>query len=170
MAFNNGLERRKFEGKWENLRKEYTDAGMSESVIKEMYEFDLRVFNRTRADRERGQSLIGVINDINEEENLSKSSVLKNLSETLTVTDKYSIQPKRFRWIDDIENKQLYNLIVELPERDKEFLTFLVTGYNRAEIAEIRGVKIQSINKKISKFKKLFSTVVSASVVNITNN
>ena len=96
--------------------------------------------------------------------------LLENLSETLTVTDKYSIQQKRFRWIDDIENKQLYNLIVQLPERDKEFLTFLVTGYNRAEIAEIRGVKIQSINKKISKFKKLFSTVVSASVVNITNN
>ena len=33
MAFNNGLERRKFEEEWKKLRMEYAAAGMDEAAI-----------------------------------------------------------------------------------------------------------------------------------------
>ena len=41
MSFNNGNERRKLNAKWEQLRVQYREAGMSEEAIQAMYEFDL---------------------------------------------------------------------------------------------------------------------------------
>lgn len=43
MSFNNGNERRKLNAKWEHLRVQYREAGMSEDAIQAMYEFDLGV-------------------------------------------------------------------------------------------------------------------------------
>ena len=40
MSFNNGNERRKLNAKWEHLRVQYREAGMSEDAIQAMYEFD----------------------------------------------------------------------------------------------------------------------------------
>lgn len=48
MEFNYGLERKRFDGEWERLRKSYHEAGMSEEAIEKMYKFDLKVFNRRR--------------------------------------------------------------------------------------------------------------------------
>ena len=33
MEFNYGLERKRFDGEWERLRKSYHEAGMSDEVI-----------------------------------------------------------------------------------------------------------------------------------------
>ena len=49
MSFNNGNERRKLNAKWEHLRVQYHEAGMSEDAIQAMYEFDLGVLNSERA-------------------------------------------------------------------------------------------------------------------------
>lgn len=49
MSFNNGNERRKLNAKWEHLRVQYREAGMSEDAIQAMYEFDLGVLNSERA-------------------------------------------------------------------------------------------------------------------------
>ena len=38
MSFNNGNERRKLNAKWEHLRVQYREAGMSEDAIQAMYE------------------------------------------------------------------------------------------------------------------------------------
>ena len=48
MSFNNGNERRKLNAKWEHLRVQYREAGMSEDAIQAMYEFDLGVLNAQR--------------------------------------------------------------------------------------------------------------------------
>ena len=162
MGFNNGFERKKFEAKWKKLRKEYAEAGMREEAIQEMYEFDLKAFNRQRADTTREQPLIGSMCSDIEKEDQSKSALLKKFEEALVVTDTYSTQPDRFRWIDEIQNEKLYSIIVELPTRDKEFLTYLVEGYTREEIAKMRGIKVQSVNKKITKFKNLLAEAISA--------
>ena len=163
MGFNNGLERKKFEAKWKKLKKEYAEAGMSEAAIQEMYEFDLKAFNRQRAIATREQPITGKMCSGTEEEDQSKSALLDKFEEAFAVTDTYSTQPERFRWIDEIQNEKLYSIIVNLPTRDKEFLTYLVEGYTREEIAKIRGIKVQSVNKKISKFKNLFAEVGSSS-------
>ena len=45
MQFNNGKERLAFEKEWEEKRKFYSEQGMSEDAINELYEFDLAVHN-----------------------------------------------------------------------------------------------------------------------------
>lgn len=163
MGFNYGFERKKFEKEWARLKKIYAEAGMTEDAIQKLYEFDLKVFNRKRADAKREQPIAGILKEKNEDEGLSDSTVLHKLNESLIVTDTYSTQPERYRWIDEIENAELYEIIVNLPDRDKEFLTFLVEGYTREDIAKIRKVTIQSVNKKITKFKDLLAEVVRTS-------
>ena len=46
MSFNNGNERRKLNAKWEHLRVQYREAGMSKEAIQAMYEFDLDVLKQ----------------------------------------------------------------------------------------------------------------------------
>jgi len=48
MYFNYGYERRLFEQDEAKKRREYRAAGMSEEAIKEMYKYDLYVFNNNR--------------------------------------------------------------------------------------------------------------------------
>ena len=55
MAWNNGLERMKFEAEQKKLAAEYRAAGMSEAQIQQMYEFDLEVFNSNRRFAEHTQ-------------------------------------------------------------------------------------------------------------------
>lgn len=55
MAWNNGLERKKFEAEQAKLAAEYRAAGMSEEQIQQMYEFDLSVFNSNRRFAEHTQ-------------------------------------------------------------------------------------------------------------------
>lgn len=51
MEFNNGNERRKLNKKWERLRVQYQQAGMSEDAIQAMYDFDLGVRKTTTRHR-----------------------------------------------------------------------------------------------------------------------
>ena len=43
MGFNYGFEKRKFDRVWEKLHREYIEAGMDETAILSMYEFDCRL-------------------------------------------------------------------------------------------------------------------------------
>lgn len=56
MGFNYGLEKKKFDSEWLQLKREYEAAGMEESAIQEMYEFDLKSFRRRRVDAVHEQS------------------------------------------------------------------------------------------------------------------
>ena len=51
MGFNCAQEKAKFDREWLRLRKEYTDAGMSEAAIQKIYEYDWYCFCRNRAYR-----------------------------------------------------------------------------------------------------------------------
>lgn len=163
MGFNYGLERKKFEAEWAKLKKEYEEAGMSAEAIQEMYKYDLGVFNRKRADTNHEQPIDSVFEEDSENQALSKSSVFKKYTDKLMVNDTYSLLPKRYKWIDEIQNDKLYEIIIGLPNRDKEFLTYLVEGYTREEIAKMRGITVQSVNKKIAKFKNSLAEAVSNS-------
>ncbi len=48
MGFNYATEKRKFEKEWANLQQEYKAAGMSESAIQKMHDFDWDSFQRKR--------------------------------------------------------------------------------------------------------------------------
>lgn len=47
MSFNNGNERRKLNAKWEHLRVQYREAGMSEDAIQAMWQMSRRSVSAT---------------------------------------------------------------------------------------------------------------------------
>ena len=79
MSFNNGNERRKLNAKWEHLRVQYREAGMSEDAIQAMYEFDLGVLNSERAYITNTMTVSGVADDGAAKEPATSSSMKKPL-------------------------------------------------------------------------------------------
>ena len=57
MGFNCAQEKAKFDREWLRLRKEYTDAGMSETAIQKIYEYDWYCFCRNRAYERRATQM-----------------------------------------------------------------------------------------------------------------
>ena len=103
MSFNNGNERRKLNAKWEQLRVQYREAGMSEEAIQAMYEFDLGVLNSERA---YDASTVAVC-DGEDDVDARKAADLKQYEAAITVTDTYHETKSRFGWIGEIENERL---------------------------------------------------------------
>ena len=96
MSFNNGNERRKLNAKWEQLRVQYREAGMSEEAIQAMYEFDLGVLNSERAYDANTVSVCDGEDDVD----ARKASDLKQYETAITVTDTYHETKSRFGLID----------------------------------------------------------------------
>lgn len=157
MGFNYGLERKKFEKEWAKFRKEYAEAGMSEEAIQQMYEYDLSVFNRKRADANHEQPFVGKMCSDSEEDDESKSALFEKFTSELSYEDSYSFDEGRFAWIETIENKDLYKKASSLSDGDKELLTLLVIDeFNISEIASIQNKAISTISEKIARIKKYF--------------
>ena len=160
MGFNYGLERKKFEKEWAKFRKEYAEAGMSEEAIQQMYEYDLSVFNRKRADANHEQPFVGKMCSDSEEDDESKSALFEKFIGELSYEDTYSFNNGRFAWIESITNELLYKKVSDLSTSDKELLTLLVEdGLTKREIAKIRGITEQAVGQKIKRLKILLSNV-----------
>jgi DNA-directed RNA polymerase specialized sigma24 family protein len=157
MGFNYGLERKKFEREWTKLRKEYAEAGMSDEAIQQMYEYDLSVFNRKRADAKHEQPFVGKMCEDIEENDQSKSALYEKFADELSYEDTYSFAEGRFSWIETIENEELYQKVSSLSNNDKEILTLLaIDEFSVTEIARIQNKAISTIWEKIARIKKYF--------------
>ena len=66
MGFNYAAEKKKFETLWARLRCEYRAAGMSDTAIQKMHDFDWEVFKQERIYRLHTQDL-GIGTDTQEE-------------------------------------------------------------------------------------------------------
>ena len=148
MSFNNGNERRKLNAKWEQLRVEYREAGMSEEAIQAMYEFDLGVLNSERAYDANTVAVCDGENDVD----ARKASDLKQYETATTVTDTYRETKSRFTWIGEIENERLLAALESLSEDDLKLLTLYVyEGYTEIEISKVFNVSQPAIHKRIMK-------------------
>ena len=144
MSFNNGNERRKLNAKWEQLRVQYREAGMSEEAIQAMYEFDLGVLNSERA---YDASTVAVC-DGEDDVDARKAADLKQYEAAITVTDTYHETKSRFAWIGEIENERLLAALESLSELDLKILTLYVyAGYTESEIAMTLESKRITIHK-----------------------
>lgn len=114
MAWNNGLERMKFEAEQARLAAEYRAAGMSEEQIQQMYEFDLEVFNSNRRFAEHTQQFPESPFEDGDE---GQSPLYEKFSEALTVTMDLPIGNDRFSWIDEIDDEQLVQRLNNYPYR-----------------------------------------------------
>ena len=148
MSFNNGNERRKLNAKWEQLRVQYREAGMSEEAIQAMYEFDLGVLNSERA---YDASTVAVC-DGEDDVDARKAADLKQYEAAITVTDTYHETKSRFTWIGEIENERLLSALESLSELDLKILTLYVyAGYTESEIAMTLESKRITIHKRIER-------------------
>ena len=152
MSFNNGNERRKLNAKWEQLRVQYREAGMSEEAIQVMYEFDLGVLNSERAYDANTVAVCDGEDDVD----ARKAADLKQYEAAITVTDTYHETKSRFGWIGEIEDERLLATLESLSALDLKILTFYVYAeYTESEIAgELGGSKV-AIHKRIEKITKL---------------
>ena len=155
MEFNYGLERKRFDGEWERLRKSYHEAGMSEEAIEEMYEFDFKEFNRRRAAAKWEQPFTTDITGKNED----ASTLFYKFMEPLSCSDLYCTGLPRYSWIEEVTDETLYTRLLQLPDQDKELLTLLaIDGYSQVEVGVILGKCKAAICRKIKRLGKfLFS-------------
>ena len=157
MSFNNGNERRKLNAKWEQLRVQYREAGMSEEAIQAMYEFDLGVLNSERAYAANTVAVCDGEDDVD----TGKAADLKQYEAAITVTDTYHETKSRFAWIGEIENEQLLTALETLKVEDLEIITmYAYEGYDITEISKVYGVSRPTISikiKRITKFLKNFN-------------
>lgn len=162
MGFNNGLERKKFEARWSRLRVEYAANGMEESMITEMYEFDLQEFNSNRRYAEHTQAISQqIFSDDGDEAGEDKSALLMKFLDTFTAgtCDTYQLEGKG--WVDEIENERLWKGISQLSDSDKELLTLhIFHGYSITEIAQMQGVARPTVSKKLTRIKKFLQKYV----------
>lgn len=156
MKYNHALEEKKFNKRWEMLAKEYKEAGMSEEVMQQMWEFDRKEFNSNRVFCIHNQYMELAVKKDGELLEERKSLIGKKYIDNFTTEISSLSTSSRYGWMDEIENEMLFKVIRELKQEDIELLTlFVFDGYTVVEIAKIQGVSHQFISKKITRLKKI---------------
>ena len=152
MAWNNGLERKKFDEEQKRLAAEYRAAGMTEYQIEQMYQFDLDAFNSKRRFNEHTQQFP---EDVLEESDDDKSPLFEKFLDSLSVELDLSDIKDRYWWIEEIEDEQLARKLKTLPIDDVELITqYVFEQRTQVEIAKQIGVSNVTIFKRIEKLKK----------------
>lgn len=156
MEFNNGNERRKLNKKWERLRVQYQQAGMSEDAIQAMYDFDLGVLN---SERSYVANTLAIVGD-GDDSMGRKSSDFKQYEKAIAVTDTYHETRTRFAWVGEIKDKRLQEGLEKLSDEELRLITlYFRDEYSTVELSKVYGIAQQNISKrilKITKFLKKF--------------
>ena len=151
MGFNYAKERRKFEARWKQLRKQYEAAGMSEFAIEQIYLFDLGVFRSERAYVNHTQRRPDVYITDDSANHSTLLQKFKNLWVNFDESEFYS----KNGWIDTIENQMLLKKLQQLSIEDLDLLKFIVLeGHTQEELAEKRRCSQRSISKRLKKLIK----------------
>ena len=156
MEFNNGNERRKLNKKWERLRVQYQQAGMSEDAIQAMYDFDLGVLN---SERSYVANTLAIVGD-GDDSTGRKSSDFKQYEKAIAVTDTYHETRTQFAWVGEIKDKRLQEGLEKLSDEELRLITlYFRDEYSTVELSKVYGIAQQNISKrilKITKFLKKF--------------
>ena len=150
MEFNNGNERRKLNKKWERLRVQYQQAGMSEDAIQAMYDFDLGVLN---SERSYVANTLAIVGD-GDDSTGRKSSDFKQYEKAIAVTDTYHETRTRFAWVGEIKDKRLQEGLEKLSDEELRLITlYFRDEYSTVELSKVYGIAQQNISKRINKRK-----------------
>ena len=154
MAWNNGLERKRFDEEQERIAAEYRAAGMTEEQIKQMYQFDLDAFNSKRRFNEHNQQFP---EDVLEESDDDKSPLFEKFLDSVSVGLDLSNIKDRYWWIEEIENIQLLTAIKELSAEEIELITQIVFDeLTQDDIAKTLDVSQSAVSQKM---KKIFENL-----------
>lgn len=153
MGFNCAQEKAKFDREWLRLRKEYTDAGMSETAIQKIYEYDWYCFCRNRAYERRATQMPSLEIDSPDDE---RRSALFRKNEALSTSFDESAFPDRYAWVDTLEDERLLRAIIKLNKKDLELLTYVtLEGHGQEELARRWGCTQAAVAIRMKKIKKI---------------
>ena len=154
MRFNYGLEKKKFDARWRKLYEEYIQAGWDEESIQLMYEFDYEEFKRERVFCAHNQYLDEIIRDGDGLEDTRLSNIFGEISSYSTEMPTNPDQ-SRYGWLEEIEDRELYNILNSLPEDSLELITQLaIDELRQVDIAIQVGVTRAAIAKKVRKLRE----------------
>lgn len=135
MSYNKSSEEKKWR-KWKNneekLLKKY---GLSEDEIHELRDYDWKQFNEERRYRERQVTGFDYMNQI-------ESPVA-----SLPVRDFHDI-------LDQLQDEELYDFLKRLNQQTMDILYLKVIGYSVKEIAEMMGLKEDTVRYRIRVIRK----------------
>jgi len=148
MSFNNGFERKQFNREQKRLAEKYRKAGMSETDIQAMHEYDLEVFRQYRRDREHAADPSDMMTN-DESTGDSRYMDMDEFPADAPLV-KYG---NRYSWIDEIDNPELHKAIVAMKPSYIEIITLMMEGYQQNDIAKIMHVDNAVICRKVKRLK-----------------
>ena len=148
MSFNNGFERKQFNREQKRLAEKYRKAGMSETDIQAMHEYDLEVFRQYRRDREHAADPSDMMTN-DESTGDSRYMDMDEFPADAPLV-KYG---NRYSWIDEINNLELHKAIVAMKPDYIEIITLMMEGYQQNDIAKIMHVDNAVICRKVKRLK-----------------
>lgn len=152
MAFYYAKEKREFDREWEQLRREYEAAGMSEQDIQALYDFDWQWFCRRRRFINHTQSLPA--ETIDGEDKRTQSSLNRKFT-LFSIPFDESQLGGRYGWVEQIEDTQLLDKLRKLSIDDLELLTLIaIEGYSQSELARMGFEKQYKLSRQMSRIKK----------------
>lgn len=148
MGFNHGFERKMFSREQKRLAEKYRKAGMSETDIQAMHEYDLEVFRQYRRDREHAADPSDMMTN-DESTGDSRYMDMDEFPADAPLV-KYG---NRYSWIDEISNPALHGAIVAMKPDYIEIITLMMEGYQQNDIAAILHSSFKAINNKIARIR-----------------
>ena len=156
MSWNDAYERRKFKENQKKQAEEYRALGMTEEQIQAMYEFDLEQFRSDRRFYSHTQSLLPDTFDENED-NDEKLSIFELFKNVFTTTIEEAECKSRYWWIEEINNSELYSIVIGLSNEQIELLTLIyVDRLSQSEVARIFNVSQAAISQRLKKINEIF--------------
>lgn len=154
MAWNNGLERKKFDELQKSLAEKYRAADMSEEMIRQLYEFDLAVFHSKRRYYEHTQQFP---ENILEESGDDKSPLFEKFEDALSNEFEVFTIVDSKRWMDEIESPQLLEAVKRLSAEDAELLRLYVFEHcTQREIGIRFGISQSGVCKRLKRLRNFF--------------
>ena len=156
MSWNNAYRRKQCEEKQKKQAEEYRALGMTEEQIKAMYEFDLEQFKSDRRFYSHTQPF-ATSDFLEGEEDESESTLLLKFFNELTVTIDNCGEKSRYWWVEEINNPQLYKIVISLPKESVELFTLIyVDKLNQSEISKIFNISQAAISQRLKKINEIF--------------
>lgn len=152
MGFNYALERKRFEGKWAKLRKEYENMGMSQEIIDLLYQFDLDAF---RSERTYANHTLPLPSEYIGD-GAEHTAIFRKFVNSAVSFDESDFSGQ-YAWVDTIEDQRLVLALRKLSTEELELITFLVLEeHTQQELAQKWGCSQAAISQRYRKIKKLF--------------
>ena len=157
MSWNNSKERKSFVKREQEMMEEYRRLGMSEEKIKEMYEFDLEVFNSDRKFYSNTCPL-AMADDEEWDDAATVDIAIYHLSSDGRIRDDNSMS---FDWTNEIRDEKLYNAIMNLPFEYREILRLIVEErQSQTEIAVKLNITQPAVSKKMKEIREIVGKAI----------